>query len=195
MLIIPLASMQASYGSTAQQLTVTSSSLPSAAVPSSNLRQLFLHHTAAHGPMHARHLCERLYGGQDCFLQIDSHMRFTPHWDTQLLDALYAAAFLPALPDTPPPSVPRRCLITGYPSDYDVDSPASAPLSPSLSIMTASHFASDGLLRIKARPLLLRFLPSLLSCLAGFDPVLFYRSRLPLHFGCLPAPDADSFSL
>ena len=126
----------------------------SPSVPSCNLRQLFLHHTAAHGPMHARHLCERLYGGQHCYLQLDSHMRFTPHWDTLLLDALYTAAFLPSSPSSPPPCTARRCLITGYPSDYAVDSPPSSALSPTLSIMAASHFAPDGLLRIKARPLL-----------------------------------------
>ena len=138
-----------------------SSSSSTASVPSSHLRQLFLHHTAARGPLYARHLCRRLYGGQQLLLQVDSHMRFVDGWDVQLIDQLYRASTA-ASPD---PSQQRAAVITGYPSGYEVKGSGAhgakePPISPSVNVMAASHFAPDGLLRIKGIPLHQRPTPS-----------------------------------
>ena len=115
---------------------------PPPPTPSTHLRCLYLPHTSARGPLYARHLARRLYAGQHFFLQIDSHTRLSPGWDVSLLDQLYAAAsIVPS--DTP-------VYLTGYPSGYH---PSQPPPPPSTNVMAASHFAADGLLRLKALPL------------------------------------------
>jgi|MDSY01.1.fsa_nt_gb hypothetical protein len=42
----------------------------------------------AEGPCWARHLAQKLWRGEDFFLQIDSHMRFRPNWDAYLVAKL-----------------------------------------------------------------------------------------------------------
>ena len=168
-------------------------------VLSANVRQLFVAHTAARGPMYARHLCRRLYRGQQqLFLQLDSHMRFTPGWDVQLIDQLYRASACSSHPQ-------RRALLTGYPSGYHVDdakdkaearaSAPSPPVSPSTNVMAASHFASDGLLRIRAVPLPPPPSPSPLSPAAPL-PALFVSAGFlftSAAFLALPAVPPESF--
>ena len=39
----------------------------------------------AKGPCWARHLAQKLWAGEEFFLQIDSHMRFRPNWDSYLV--------------------------------------------------------------------------------------------------------------
>lgn len=56
----------------------------------------------AKGPTYARHLCEKLYGGQEWYLMCDSHMRFEPGWDSQLLEMIYKTRR------------PKRTVITWY---------------------------------------------------------------------------------
>lgn len=50
-----------------------------------NLRYEKIHYKHAKGAGYARKKVMELYQGEDYFFQIDSHMRFAPHWDTEML--------------------------------------------------------------------------------------------------------------
>jgi [Skp1-protein]-hydroxyproline N-acetylglucosaminyltransferase len=72
-----------------------------------NIRIIRLSHYDAQGPMYARHLIEKhLYNDELFYLQIDSHMLFTPHWDDVCIQQL---ALCPS--DKP--------ILTTYPNDFD----------------------------------------------------------------------------
>jgi hypothetical protein len=53
---------------------------------SNNFRSLYLPTKDAHGPCYARHLASTLWENEPYYLQIDSHMRFRPGWDSYLID-------------------------------------------------------------------------------------------------------------
>jgi hypothetical protein len=55
---------------------------------SNNFRSLFLPTKDARGPCYARHLASTLWENEPYYLQIDSHMRFRPGWDSYLMDLL-----------------------------------------------------------------------------------------------------------
>jgi hypothetical protein len=42
-------------------------------------------HTDSKGVCWARNLTQQLYDGEEYTLQIDSHMRFAPNWDTEMI--------------------------------------------------------------------------------------------------------------
>ncbi len=42
----------------------------------------------AKGACWARHITQKLYGGEEYYLQIDAHSRFTPNWDTAMITEL-----------------------------------------------------------------------------------------------------------
>ena len=52
------------------------------------IRMLHMDHRDAKGPCYARFMVEKLYNQEDFVLQIDSHMRLRPNWDTFLIDRL-----------------------------------------------------------------------------------------------------------
>ena len=68
-------------------------------------RVLKFHHEQSQGGCWARHLAQGLYDGEDYTLQVDSHTRFAPGWDAELLEQM--ASFPSAKP-----------LITGFPPLY-----------------------------------------------------------------------------
>mgnify|MGYP003385973161 CR=1 FL=1 len=74
----------------------------------------------ARGPCYARYLIQQKYGGEQYYLQIDSHTRFVNGWDTKLIRDL---SLLP----------PLSCL-SNYVSTYDIktekiiNSPVRGPL-------------------------------------------------------------------
>jgi [Skp1-protein]-hydroxyproline N-acetylglucosaminyltransferase len=72
-----------------------------------HLRTITLDYRHATGPCYARHLAQSLHRGEDYILQIDSHMRFRPNWDTYLIHQL----------DLCP--VPSMSVLTTYPPNYD----------------------------------------------------------------------------
>ena len=137
------------------------------------VRQLLLSSAEARGPMYARSLCETLYRNEQFYLQIDSHMRFTPDWDTQLINTIYHAAGSTTLD--------ARIILTGYPADYqphtqpdnDDDQLADQPIN----IMTATHFGGDGMLRLKGVPLS-----------SSFSPPPPHHSHLTTHPPTAPLP-------
>ena len=114
------------------------------------VRQLLLGSWEARGPMYARALAETVYDGEVFHMQIDSHMRFTRGWDSQLINTAYHAAG---------ETRDARIVLTGYPADYEAGSAVEEETQEGLdrderiNIMTATHFGNDGMLRLKGVPL------------------------------------------
>ena len=128
----------------------TSPFFPSDSPPATagSIRQLLLSHYEARGPMYARALADTLYDNETFYLQIDSHMRFTRAWDTQLINTLYHAAT---------DALDARIILTGYPADYqhgsDAEDEQQSEAEARVNIMTATHFDTDGMLRLKGVPI------------------------------------------
>jgi hypothetical protein len=67
---------------------------------------MHLAHTEAKGPCYARALAQQLWKGEEKFLQIDSHMRFVPEWDSTL-EAMLSAC------DS------KKPILSTYPTGYE----------------------------------------------------------------------------
>ena len=52
------------------------------------IRVLYMHHTDGQGPSMARYLSSKLWGGENYFMQIDSHLRFADDWDAKYIKDL-----------------------------------------------------------------------------------------------------------
>lgn len=73
------------------------------------VRLLRMRHEEARGPCLARErIQQRLYGGEDFVLRIDSHTMFSPGWDRMLLAEWRAAC-------------DERAVLTAYPATYRLD--------------------------------------------------------------------------
>eukprot|EP00928_Gymnodinium_smaydae_P041720 TRINITY_DN28193_c0_g1_i1.p1 TRINITY_DN28193_c0_g1~~TRINITY_DN28193_c0_g1_i1.p1 ORF type:complete len:730 (-),score=95.63 TRINITY_DN28193_c0_g1_i1:98-2287(-) len=110
-----------------------------------NVRTHFLHHSEARGPCYARALIEqKLFDGEEFFLQLDSHYRMIDAWDEELIQQL------------------KRCpsdkpILTTYPSsytlpdDYRPGGPDNARLNPGpahpIAICAREFGSADGFLR------------------------------------------------
>ncbi len=77
------------------------------------IRQIRIDWREATGPCKARHLAQALWAGEQYYLQIDSHMRFAPGWDAQLLQWLRQAEA---------ESGEGRAVLSAYPPSYEVRS-------------------------------------------------------------------------
>ena len=107
-----------------------------------------LHWREATGPCRARHLAGSLWAGEEFFLQIDSHMRFCQGWDRDLLGWIAAAEAM---------SSHGRAVISTYPPGYEGEgSSAKLPTDRRPTLLCASHFGPEGLLRIRARRLMMQ---------------------------------------
>jgi [Skp1-protein]-hydroxyproline N-acetylglucosaminyltransferase len=102
------------------------------------VRMIHMDHRDAKGPSYARYMIEKLYKKEDYILQVDSHMRLRPNWDMFLIDHLHKC----------PSSKP---IITAYPLGYTL--PNNIPVNESTNgtLLCASHFDEDGILRIKGK--------------------------------------------
>lgn len=49
------------------------------------IRVLYMHHTDGQGPSMARYYASKLWGGENYFFQIDSHLRFAHEWDAKYI--------------------------------------------------------------------------------------------------------------
>lgn len=104
------------------------------------VRCLSLKASDAKGPCWARYLAQRLYRDESFILQIDSHMRFRPNWDS------YLVAMLDQCPST-------RSIITTYPPGYTTDgmggmkSSVQVPSDVKPTVLCPKYFGSDGMLR------------------------------------------------
>ena len=99
-----------------------------------NLKVIFTPYEEAKGVVLARNLLkDRLYSGEDYFLQIDSHSRFKKRWDNILVKQYES------LPD-------GRNIITTYPNHYDVPDPNKEYLNlPFNTPLRINRFQNDSL--------------------------------------------------
>lgn len=71
------------------------------------LVHLVTDYTNALGPTWARYYIQRHWGGEEYFLQIDSHTQFVRDWDMHLVSMLE--------------SLPPKSVLTQYPPEYDIE--------------------------------------------------------------------------
>ena len=84
-----------------------------------NFRVYKAHYTESRGLGWARNLTNQLYKGEKYTLQIDSHHRFLPHWDTMMMEDFAQAkemADKPVLSTYVPPFSPGDALPAAIPS-------------------------------------------------------------------------------
>jgi [Skp1-protein]-hydroxyproline N-acetylglucosaminyltransferase len=132
-----------------------------------HLRTITLDYRHATGPCYARHLAQSLHRGEHYILQIDSHMRFRPNWDTYLIHQL----------DLCP--VPSMSVLTTYPPNYDPPYGPGVHAETRGTILVPWKFhKNDGMLRQKGRLLNEHHNNSNIPChlfAAGFN---FFQSSL-----------------
>jgi len=68
-------------------------------------------YTESKGVCWARHLTQQLYNGEEYTLQIDSHMRFAPNWDEEMISMIKQLQ----------KKGHKKPLLTGYVSSFDPD--------------------------------------------------------------------------
>jgi len=76
-----------------------------------NIRMVRIKNTEALGPQSARYICSTLYEDEDYFMQIDSHMRFAPKWDTLQLTMWEDTCREHA-------HAQRKIIVSSYPVDH-----------------------------------------------------------------------------
>ncbi|CAI5703358.1 unnamed protein product [Peronospora effusa] len=122
---------------------------------SSKIRVHWVNYRKAAGPCVARAQAQKLWRGEEFYLQIDSHMRFRPGWDCFLINELGKC-------------VAAKPILTTYPLGYTLPSQVSVDCRPTL--LCASSFDELGMLRQTSKILtkaLTEPLPSLFWA-AGF---------------------------
>ena len=87
------------------------------ALPLLQVREIRLDYREATGPCKARALAQKLWAGEEYYLQLDAHMRFAPGWDEALIQWLHQAEA------EHPGSQP---VISTYPPGYEVCPQGSA---------------------------------------------------------------------
>jgi len=108
------------------------------AVPHAQLRTHSMHANESRGVCWARNMIQtELWGGEDYYLQIDSHMRFMPGWDTRLLD-MHARCGAPL------------AVLSTYPAPYTPPNQLGEPVVP---VLVPKHFDGHGILGLLGRPL------------------------------------------
>ncbi|KAF1334872.1 C transferase, partial [Globisporangium splendens] len=106
--------------------------------PRSQVRMQFVDYRSAAGPCVARAGVQKLWNGEDFYLQIDSHMRFRAGWDVFLLDQLQLCAS-------------SKPILTTYPLGYALPNNVSSDRRPTL--LCASAFDENGILRQASKTL------------------------------------------
>jgi len=59
------------------------------------VRVLYIHDTDALGPQTARYYASKLWGGENYFMQMDSHLEFAPEWDDYYISEMKASSNYP----------------------------------------------------------------------------------------------------
>merc|ERR1712238_382926 len=62
---------------------------------SGNVRALYVHETESLGPAMARYYASKLWGGENYFIQCDSHLEFAEHWDEKYISEVKATKNYP----------------------------------------------------------------------------------------------------
>lgn len=96
------------------------------------VRTIEFHPSASMGVCWARHQAQKLYGGEEYVLMIDSHMRFVEGWDEILMDDLKKC-------------VSPKSLLTHYPPAYTP--PNDLESNPLLTVQGIMDFNSQGNIR------------------------------------------------
>jgi SAM-dependent methyltransferase len=166
--------------------------------PAGHVRELRVHASESLGACWARsRILQELLQGEEYVLQIDSHSRFEPGWDDQLLDMLRRC-----------PS--ERAILSAYPPAYELPD-QRIPSPPS--VIAANYWDASGILVARSRLLDPEHLPSApvpgaliaAGCLFGpsaafrevpYDPHLYFHGeevslsvRLWTHGWDVFAPD------
>ena len=83
------------------------------------IRVLYMHHTDGQGPSMARYLASKLWGGENYFMQIDSHLRFADNWDAKyILDLKLTSNYPKSVLSSYPPGFEQKRFI---PKHMNVD--------------------------------------------------------------------------
>ena len=82
------------------------------------VREIRLDYREATGPCKARTLAQKLWAGEEYYLQLDAHMRFTPGWDEDLIQWLHGIEI------ERPGSKP---VLSTYPPGYEVRPSCPSP--------------------------------------------------------------------
>jgi [Skp1-protein]-hydroxyproline N-acetylglucosaminyltransferase len=101
------------------------------------VRVINLDWTEARGPCFARFHSQRLFRGEDYYLSIDSHTRFTKDWDDRLIKLLKKCP-------SPKP------IITGYPAGYELPNKIPADKRPPF-LCVKGFGTQDRMLRLHGR--------------------------------------------
>lgn len=107
-------------------------------------RSVQFHVSESQGVGWARSQAHKLWRGEEYLLNIDSHMRFVPGWDSRMI------AILKACPGPKP-------VLTTYPPGY---TPPDKLNPPSLPLLIAGYFDEAGVLVNKSRALAIEDAPS-----------------------------------
>lgn len=128
---------------------VTDMQLPHGSVPlwemlDGRVRSIRMAAEDARGPCWARYLAQLLWEKEELQLQLDSHMRFVPGWDTKARDELKFCS-----------QSSEKPILCSYGAGYSLGTPywETPKGSSQTSVNCANTFDSDGILLIKAREL------------------------------------------
>ena len=118
-----------------------------------HIRSAQVAHTEAAGPAVARFHCAQLYRGEHFYLQLDSHMRFLPGWDTSLLhmwhecsNSITNSATLAS--EGQGNGEAWRVVLSQYPLEFDVKSDKLPPHHAALTTAFCSaKFNDDGIVQ------------------------------------------------
>ncbi len=102
-----------------------------------NIRTIRIPSIEAKGPTLARYLCSTLHDGEEYYMQIDSHSKFTKHWDTKCMNMIKEIKEM-KLSDKP--------VISSYPSG--IESYKEDDDSTIVTTMCRSYFTDRGMLSL-----------------------------------------------
>lgn len=108
-------------------------------IPPNNIRMRRYNSVQARGPAMARFWATELYNNEDYFFQIDSHMRFLPHWDTSLIKFYHLYTIQLKTP---------KIVLSHYPLSYNVETNNfSSNHSETTTKSCHNFFNSDGIIQ------------------------------------------------
>jgi len=73
---------------------------------SGQIRVLYVHDTDALGPQTARYYASKLWGGENYYMQMDSHLEFAPDWEQYYIDEMKLSSNFP------------RSILSSYPPGF-----------------------------------------------------------------------------
>lgn len=128
----------------------------------------FMHYRDATGPCLARHVAQQLMPADaEFYLQIDSHMRFVPHWDDVL-----RRYFTIALRQSPEP------VLTAYPIGYELPNQLPPANSPWTALVPTEFSSRDCMLRSVGRNVIAATAGAVHRCAVVAAGMLFCRASL-----------------